>query len=90
MASISLGDLINWGLREFREKYNIDVDKYSNIIKSIPESAIQVSTFEEFYQNYDSYLNCIKHHLTEDEYYKLINNKNVLCGVILELFNQIV
>lgn len=89
-TTISLGELIVWALQEASKTYNINVPRYIDIINRMEESHYRVSTFNEFYSYYDPLLRKIKSQLSEVEFNQLVNNKNTLCGMILNIFNQVV
>lgn len=89
-TTISLGELLVWALKEASKTYNLNVPRYIDIIDRMEESKYRVSTFNEFYSHYDSLLQKTKPQLSEIEYNQLVNNKNTLCGMILDIFNQVV
>lgn len=89
-TTISLGELIIWALQEASKTYNLNVPRYIDIINRMEESKYRVSTFNEFYSYYDPLLHKTRSQLSEMEYNQLVNNKNTLCGMVLDIFNQVV
>lgn len=88
-SAITLSELIGYALHEARQTYNINVSKYLQIINLLEESKIQVSTFNEFYSYYDMLLNKTRNYLSEEEYTTMVNNKPMLCSMILNIFNKL-
>lgn len=89
-TTVTLGELIMWALQEASKTYNINVPRYIDIINRMEESKYHVSTFNEFYSYYDPLLQKTRSMLSEVEYNQLLNNKNTLCGMVLNIFNQVV
>lgn len=89
-TTITLGELIVWAIQEASKNYNLNVSRYIDIINNMEESKYRVSTFNEFYSLYDPLLQKTKSLLSEIEYNQLVNNKNTLCGMVLDIFNQLV
>lgn len=89
-SKIEIGELVKYALLEARSIYNINLTKYMQIIDSLSESKIQISTFNDFCNYYDMLLMKISQHLTIQEYNVLLNNKGTLCAMVLEVFNKLV
>lgn len=88
-STVALSELIGYALHEASQTYNINVSKYLQIIDLLEESKIQVSTFNEFCSYYDMLLSKTRNYLSEEEYTNLVNNKSMLCGMILNIFNKL-
>lgn len=89
-TTVTLGELIRWALEKASETYNLNVPRYLDIINNMEESKYPVSTFNEFRSCYDPLLQKTRSQLSHFEYTQLLNNKDMLRGMVLNIFNQVV
>lgn len=92
--SISIGELIKLSLCQPKVAHIMRFDeptmsRYMRAIDAVPALQKQIHSFSEFYDNYDVLVNVMAPNIEREERALLRQHKNLICSLVLEIFDSI-